>query len=79
MIPSIILVAETGSDIPRHLAQCYGIHLIPMHVAFGDVTRADNTFSPEEICTYYDRTGTVPRTRAATLEDFEAVFQAIHA
>ena len=49
MIPSIILVAETGSDIPRHLAQCYGIHLIPMHVTFGDVTRADNTFSPEEI------------------------------
>ena len=31
-----IIVAETGSDIPKELANKYEIYLVPMHVTFGE-------------------------------------------
>ena len=40
----IVLVAETGSDIPVETAKQYGIHLVPMHVSFGTITLDDGTF-----------------------------------
>ena len=79
MSHKIVLVAETGSDIPRALAQEYGIHLVPMHVSMGDVTLDDGTFPPEDVCAYYDRTGKVPQTSASIPSDFETVFDEIHA
>ena len=75
----IILVAETGADIPTPLAEQYHIRIVPMHVTFGDETRDDGTFQPEEICEFYDRTGTLPKTSGSTPEDFVKVFDAIHA
>ena len=48
----IILVAETGADIPPELAQRHGIRIVPMHVSFGSETRDDGAFPPEEICAY---------------------------
>ena len=75
----IILIAETGSDIPPALAQEYGIHLVPMHVSMGSQTLDDGTFRPEEVCAYYDKTGKVPTTSGSTLYDFELVYEKIFA
>lgn len=75
---NVILVAETGSDIPRALAKELGIYLVPMHVQMGDKTLDDGTFAPEEICAWYDRNGSVPTTSASTPYDFEKVFDEIH-
>lgn len=76
---NIILVAETGADIPPELAQRYGIRIVPMHVSFGSETRDDGTFPPEEICAYYERTGVLPKTSGSVPEDFIRVFDDIHA
>ena len=73
-----VIVAETGSDTPKDLAEKYGIYLVPMHVSMGTETLDDGTFPPEDICAYYDRTGTVPKTSASTPSDFDAVFDEIH-
>ena len=78
MHDSIILVAETGSDIPAQLAEELGIHLVSMHVSMGDATLDDGTFPPEDVCAYYDKTGKVPQTSASTPTDFEQVFDDIH-
>ena len=78
MSETIILVAETGSDIPADLAAELGIHLVSMHVSMGDVTLDDGTFPPEDVCAYYDRTGKVPQTSASTPTDFDRVFDDIH-
>ena len=75
----IILVAETGSDIPRELAEELGIVLIPMHVSMGEQTLDDGAFPPEDICAYYDRTGKIPTTSGSTPFDFEAVYDEIFA
>ena len=79
MANKIILVAETGSDIPKELAQELGVILIPMHVSMGEKTLDDGTFPPEEVCTYYDRTGKIPTTSGSTIYDFEAVYDRIFA
>ena len=74
----IILVSETGADIPPELAQQYGIHTVPMHVSFGDVMRDDGAFPSDEICAYYEQTKALPKTSASTPEDFRIVFDRIH-
>lgn len=74
----IILVAETGADIPPELAKQYNIQIVPMHVSFGDVTRDDGSFPSEEICDYYRRTKQLPKTSGSTPEDFTYVFDGIH-
>lgn len=74
----IVLMAETGADIPTELANRYEIHIVPMHVSFGDVSRDDGTFPSEEICGYFDRTGELPKTSGSSPEDFNRAFDAVH-
>lgn len=75
---NIVLVAETGADIPPALAQKHNIYLVPMHVTMGDRTLDDGAFPTEDICKYYDRTGQLPKTSGCSPEDFKLVFDAIH-
>lgn len=65
MNEEIILVAETGSDLTPQQAQENGIYLVPMHVTMGDQTLDDGSFPPEEVCAYYQKTGTVPKPAPA--------------
>ena len=74
---SIILMAETGSDIPAELAAQYNVRLVPMHVSLGDVTLDDGTFPPEDIHAYYTRTGKTPTTSGSTPYDFEKILDEI--
>ena len=76
---SIILLAETGSDVIPELARDLNIRLVPMHVSMGEQTLDDGTFPAEEIHTYYERTGKTPTTSGSTPYDFEKVLDAIFA
>ncbi len=75
---SIILVAETGSDITPELASQYDIQMVPMHVTFDQETLDDGTFPPGKICDYYKNTGKLPKTSGSTPEDFIRKFDEIH-
>lgn len=77
MLSSIILLAETGSDLTPELAQKLGVRLVPMHVSMGNQTLDDGAFPPEEVCAYYDRTGKAPTTSGSTIYDFELVYEDI--
>lgn len=72
-----VIVAETGSDISKELADKYGIYLVPMHVTFGEEVKDDGTFPPEEVCAYYEKTGKLPKTSGSNPEDFTKVFDEI--
>lgn len=74
-----ILLAETGADIPADIAARYGIYTVPMHVAFGSDTRDDGTFPPEDIYSYFERTGELTKTSGCTVGDFEKIFDEIRA
>ena len=73
----IVLVAETGSDIPAKIAENYGIYLVPMHVSFGNKTLDDGSFPAEHICEYYQKTKEMPKTSGCSPADFTKVFDEI--
>ena len=73
-----ILVTETGSDIHEETARRHGIVVVPMHVNFGEVSRDDDSFPPEELYEYYKTTGKLPQTSGCTPADFSAAFDRIH-
>ena len=74
-----VIVVETGSDIPAEIAERYGIYTVPMHVAFGDQTRDDRTFPPEDIYQFFTTTGKLTKTSGCTVEDFNRIFDRIQA
>lgn len=71
----IVIVAETGSDITKELAEKYEIELVPMHVTFGDETVDDGTFPAERIPDYYRETGKLPKTSGCNPGDFLSLFE----
>ena len=71
---NLVITVESGSDMPADLARRYGIHVVPMHITFGAVTRDDGTFPVSDICAYYAQTGAIPKTSGCTPGDFDAVF-----
>lgn len=75
---NIILLAETGSDIPKEVADQEGIYLVPMHVSFDKETKDDGTFPADDICAYYRETGILPKTSGSVPEDFTIIFDRIH-
>lgn len=72
-----IIVAESGSDIPKDLVEKYGIYIVPMHVSFGEDVKDDGSFPPSEVCDYYQKTGKLPKTSGCNPEDFVKVFDEI--
>ena len=79
MANPILLTCETGSDLPKDLADKLGIRLIPMHVSMGNETLDDGAFPPEDVCAYYEHTGKIPTTSGSTPYDFEVVYDEIFA
>ncbi|MGN0157812.1 MAG: DegV family protein [Brotaphodocola sp.] len=75
---TIVIVAETGSDIPPEMAAEYGIRIAPMHVTFGEETFDDGAFPAEKICDYYKNGGKLPKTSGCVPEDFKKLFDEIH-
>ena len=79
MMKKIILMAETGSDVNMDLAREYGVEIVPMHVSFDTDTIDDGAFPVQKIVDYYKTTGKLPKTSGSMPEDFEVVFDRIHA
>lgn len=75
---NIIITVESGADMPKELAEQYGIYIVPMHITFGNHTKDDGSFPVTEICDYYDVTGNIPKTSGSTPDDFMTVFNRIH-
>ena len=76
---SIILVAESGSDITPELAAQYNIHIAPMHVTFDNEVLDDGAFPVQKICDYYEQGGKLPTTSGCAPEDFVQLFDRLHA
>ena len=74
----IVIVAETGSDLPAEEATELGVELVPMHVAVGDATIDDGSLDPAEMLEQCRQLGVLPRTSGCMPVDFQRVFDRIH-
>lgn len=75
---NIIIVTESGSDLPVSLKEQYGIHILPMHVVMGDKSFDDGTFSVKEIFEYYQTNKKLPSTSATSPEEYYTCFTELH-
>lgn len=73
-----IIVAESGSDLPKELAQKYGIEILPMHVMFDNHNYNDGEFPVSKIIDYYHQTKKIPTTSATNVGEYMETFKHIH-
>jgi DegV family protein with EDD domain len=73
----IILLTESGADMPPALVKLHKINVVPMHVIMGDKSYADGSIAVTEVYDFYQRTKKVPSTSATNPEEYEDVFKKI--
>jgi fatty acid-binding protein DegV len=74
----VILVTESGSDMPLDLMKLHNIQVVPMHVIMGDKSYADGSIAVIEVYDYYKRTKKVPSTSATNPDEYQSVFERIY-
>lgn len=78
VMKKVILVAESGADIPADIVEQEGIYIVPMHVSFDQETKDDGSFPPSDIVTYFEKHLKIPKTSGSTIVDFDYIFDRIH-
>jgi DegV family protein with EDD domain len=73
----IILLTESGSDMPENLVKLHNIQVVPMHVIMGDKSYADGSIAVTEVYDYYQRTKKVPSTSATNPEEYEELYKKV--
>ena len=75
----IVIIAESGSDVPDAEAAELGIEIVPMHVSIGQKTIDDGELPPAEMLEECRQLGVLPRTSGCTPGDFSVVLDRVHA
>ena len=73
----IILLTESGADLPLALVKLHNIQVVPMHVIMGDKSYADGSIAVTEVYDYYERTKKVPSTSATNPDEYQDVYKRI--
>ncbi len=71
----IIIVTESGSDLPIDLINLHKIHVLPMHVIMDDIDYQDGSISVTEVYDYYEKTKKIPTTSAINPNEYQCLFQ----
>ncbi|MDR1689637.1 MAG: DegV family protein [Clostridiales bacterium] len=72
-----IIVAESGADLSREMIENNDIRVPKMHVEIDGKDYLDGDVSMEELTSFYDKTGKVPKTAGVNPDQFEAIFKQI--
>jgi DegV family protein with EDD domain len=72
-----VIVAESGADLTREMIDRHHIHVAQMHVALGDKDYPDDRITVKELSEYYDKTGKLPTTSAASPNDFQLIYEQV--
>lgn len=63
----VVVTADSAADIPREIAEKYGIEIMPMHVIIGGKEKSDGVdITACEIFDYAEKTGEIPKTSAVS-------------
>lgn len=72
----IIVTTDSTSDLPKELAEKYNIGIMPLNVNLGDNTFEDGVdIGPEEIFSFVDKTGMLPKTAARSSLTYQEFFE----
>jgi DegV family protein with EDD domain len=73
----IILLTESGADMPLDLVKLHNIQIVPMHVIMGDKSYEDGSIAVTEVYNFYKRTKKVPSTSATNPDEYHDAFKRI--
>jgi DegV family protein with EDD domain len=80
MSEKIIIASDSTSDLSPELIEQYGVQILPLGVALGEVQYTDGVdIHPDDIYAHYEKTGQLPKTSAINLADCEDFFQKLTA
>jgi DegV family protein with EDD domain len=69
------IVADSTCDLSKQLIDKYDIDIIPLYVVCNQQSFRDGLdISPDEIQSYYEKTGRTPTTASVSVSDFERLF-----
>lgn len=73
----IIILTESGSDLPLDLVKLHDIQVVPMHVIMGDKSYSDGSIAVADVYDYYKRTKKIPTTSATNPDEYQYFFKRI--
>ncbi len=75
MSEKIIIASDSTTDLGPELIEKYDIKILPLGVNLGDKSYFDGVdITPDDIYAHYEKTGQLPKTAAANIEDFNRFF-----
>lgn len=77
MNKKVIISVDSPSDISQAFQQQKGIdEVVPLHIVLGDEVYDDgSTINVDEMLSFYDKTGTLPKTSAVSIDEYNSIFQ----
>jgi len=63
----VVITVDSAADLPKNIAEEYGIEIMPMHVVINDKEKNDGfDIGAPEIFDYVEKTGVIPQTSAVS-------------
>lgn len=76
MAEKIIIASDSTCDLSPELIEKYDIHILPLGVTLGDKTYTDGVdINPDMIYENYEKNGTLPKTSAVNIVQYEEFFE----
>lgn len=75
----IIILTESGADLPLDLVRLHNIEVVPMHVIMDGKSYADGSISVTDVYDYYRNTKKLPSTSATNPDEYESAYKRITA
>ncbi len=70
MAKKVIITSDSTTDLSKELIERYGVKIIPLGVTLGDTSYRDGIdINPDMIYEHYKKTGELPKTSAANIDD----------
>ncbi len=72
----VVITADSAADIPKDIAEKYGIEIMPMKVIIDGTEKKDGiNITASEIFDYVDNTGKIPKTSAVPPAEYADFFE----
>jgi DegV family protein with EDD domain len=73
---NIVITSDSTSDLSSELRQRYNISILPLGVTLGGKVYKDGVdITPDDIYAHHDKTGELPKTTAANVDEFYNFFK----
>lgn len=76
MSEKILIASDSTCDLSPELIKRYNVHILPLGVTLGEKTYTDGVdIDPDMIYENYERNGTLPKTAAVNIAQYESFFE----